>query len=160
MALAVGAKIDYVKVRDESGATLYLAKARAEAVLRPGYEILAEMKGSELAGKRYQPLYTFYPVEEEYTYVVTADYVSTDDGTGIVHIAPAFGADDLDVGRKYGLPLIQTVDAAGQFKPEVTPWAGVFVKAADPAIQEELTSRGLLYQSGNLRAYLSLLLAL
>ena len=148
VALAVGKEIDYVKVRDESGATLYLAKARLEAVLRPGYEVLGEVKGAELAGKHYTPLFTFYPVEQDYAYVVTADFVSTEDGTGIVHIAPAFGADDMEVGRKNNLPVIQTVDATGSFKPEVTPWAGVFVKEADPAITEELKGRGLLYKAG------------
>jgi isoleucyl-tRNA synthetase len=148
VALAVGKNIDYVKVRDESGALLYLAKARLDAVLRPGYEVLEELKGSNLAGKHYEPLFTFYPVEQDYAYVVTADFVTTEDGTGIVHIAPAFGADDLDVGRKYDLPVIQTVDAAGQFKPEVEPWAGVFVKEADPAITEDLRERGLLYKAG------------
>ncbi len=148
VALAVGKDIDYVRVRDESGAILYLAKARLEAVLRPGYEVLGEMKGAELAGKHYTPLFTFYPVEQDYAYVVTADFVSTEDGTGIVHIAPAFGALDMEVGRKYGLPVLQTVDAAGQFKPEVEPWAGVFVKKADPAISEQLKGRGLLYKAG------------
>ncbi len=134
VALAVGEKIDYVQVRDVSGAELYLAKALAETVLAPGYEVLAEMKGADLVGMRYEPLFSFFPVEEEYAYVVAADFVSTEDGTGIVHIAPAFGADDLDVGRAHDLPVIQTVDPGRPFKPEVTPWAGVFVKEADPAI--------------------------
>ena len=148
VALAVGEKVDYVQVQDESGAKLYLAKALAEKVLRPGYTVLAEMKGSDLVGKRYEPLYRFLPVDKEYAYVVAADFVSTDDGTGIVHVAPAFGADDMEVGRQHDLPVLHTVDAAGQFKPEVTPWAGVFVKDADPAITEELKERGLLYKSG------------
>ena len=148
VALAVGAKLDYVQVQDESGAKLYLAKELAEKVLRPGYAVLAEMKGSALVGKRYEPLYRFLPVEKDYAYVVAADFVSTEDGTGIVHIAPAFGADDMNVGRENDLPVLHTVDAAGQFKPEVTPWAGVFVKEADPAITEELKGRGLLYKSG------------
>jgi isoleucyl-tRNA synthetase len=80
--------------------------------------------------------------------VVTGDFVSTDDGSGIVHIAPAFGADDMEVGKKYGLPVIQTLQMDGGFRPEVTPWAGVFVKDADPAIQDELAGRGLLYKAG------------
>ena len=74
--------------------------------------------------------------------------MSTEDGSGIVHIAPAFGADDMEVGKRYNLPVIQTIQGDGSFKPEVTPWAGVFVKDADPAIEEELDSRGLLYKSG------------
>lgn len=148
VALAVGEKLDYVKVREANGDTLYLAAALAETVLAPGYEVLEQLRGKDLLGLRYTPLYRFFPVEEDYAYVVAGDFVSTDDGTGIVHIAPAFGADDMEVGRKQGLPVILTIDAAGKFKPEVTPWAGVFVKDADPAIQDELESRGLLYKAG------------
>jgi isoleucyl-tRNA synthetase len=146
VALAVGEKVDYVKARDVSGDVIYMAAALAESVLDPGYEVLETLKGRDLAGMRYEPLYTFFPVEENYAYVVTADFVSTDDGTGIVHIAPAFGADDMEVGRKYGLPVIMTINPDGAFKEEVT-WAGIFVKEADPLIEEELTSRGLLYKS-------------
>jgi isoleucyl-tRNA synthetase len=147
VALAVGPDVDYVKVRDVSGDVLYLAKARLE-VLEPGYEVLAELKGRDLIGMRYEPLYRFLPVDKDYAYVVAADFVSTEDGTGIVHIAPAFGADDMNVGREHDLPILHTVDAAGQFKSEVTPWAGMFVKDADPHIMDELKSRGLLYKAG------------
>ncbi len=148
VALAVGETINYVKVVDASGDVLYLAQDLAETVLTPGYKVVETLKGADLLGKRYEPLYTFFPVEEEYAYVVAADFVSTDDGSGIVHIAPAFGADDMDVGRKYGLPVVQTITPEGTFKPDVTPWAGVFVKEADPAIQDELAGRGLLYKAG------------
>lgn len=148
VALAVGADLDYVKVRDASGDTLYMAAALAESVLKPDYAVLDRMKGRDLVGKHYEPLYRFYPVEQDYAYVVAADYVSTEDGTGIVHIAPAFGAEDIEVGRRYALPLIMTIDLTGKFRPEVTPWAGQFVKDADPAIQQELASRGLLYRAG------------
>ena len=148
VALAVGADIDYVRVRDVSGDVLTLAADLAERVLRPGYAVLDRMKGSDLAGIHYEPLYTFYPVEQDYAYVVTGDFVSTEDGTGIVHIAPAFGADDMEVGKKHGLPVLMTVGLDGAFKAEVTPWAGIFVKTADPAIQAELASRGLLYKAG------------
>jgi isoleucyl-tRNA synthetase len=110
--------------------------------------VLDHMQGSDLAGVHYEPLYRFYPVDQDYCYVVTGDFVSTEDGTGIVHIAPAFGADDMEVGKQYGLPVILTIQGDGAFRPEVTPWAGVFVKDADPRIEEELASRGLLYKSG------------
>ena len=149
VALAVGEKISYVKVKDVSGDILYLAAARAEAALKPGYEILATLPASELLGLHYEPLYQFFPVEQDYAYVVAADYVSTEDGTGLVHIAPAFGADDMAVGRANKLPLIMTIDLAGKFKPEVT-WADMFVKDADPLIEQELASRGLLYRSGTI----------
>ncbi|MDQ3247677.1 MAG: isoleucine--tRNA ligase [Chloroflexota bacterium] len=148
VALAVGRDLDYVKVRDVGGDTLIMATALAETVLRPGYQVVEHMKGADLLGLHYEPLYRFYPVSQDYAYVVAADFVSTADGTGIVHIAPAFGADDMDVARKHNLPLIQTINAAGEFKPEVTPWAGIFVKTADSAIQDELQNRGLLYKAG------------
>jgi len=148
-ALAVGEEIDYLKVQDASGAILYVAKELAEDVLEPGYALLAEMKGAALVGKEYEPLFSFGPpVEERYAYVIAADFVSTSDGTGIVHIAPAFGADDLAIGQTYNLPVFQTVDATGSFKPEVTPWAGLFVKDADPGITSDLEERGLLYKAG------------
>ena len=149
VALAVGEKISYVKVKDVSGDILYLAAARAESALKPGYEVLATLPASELLGLHYEPLYQFYPVEQDYAYVVSGDYVSTEDGTGIVHIAPAFGAEDMAVGRANKLPLIMTIDLAGKFKPEVT-WAGLFVKDADPLIEQELASRGLLYRTGTI----------
>ncbi len=150
VALAVGANVEYVTVREADSTVLTLAAALAPTVLKPGYTVLQTRKGSELAGIHYEPLYNFMPVaaDQDYAYVVTADFVSTEDGTGIVHIAPAFGADDMEVGRKHNLPVIQTLMPDGGFKPEVTPWAGVFVKAADPAIQEELAGRGLLYKAG------------
>jgi isoleucyl-tRNA synthetase len=149
VALAVGPDLDYVQVRDKSGDLMYVAEALAETVLTPGYEVVARMKGRDLVGIHYTPLYSFYPVSGDYAYVVAADYVSTEDGTGIVHIAPAFGADDMEVGRRNNLPLIMTVDMAGKFKPEVTPWAGVFVKEADPEIEHDLADRGLLYKAGS-----------
>ena len=148
VALAVGADVDYVTVREANGDVLTLAEVLAPALLKPGYEVVQRRKGRDLVGLHYEPLYRFMPVDKDYAYVVTGDFVSTEDGSGIVHIAPAFGADDMDVGRKYDLPVIVTVQLDGTFKPEVTPWAGVFVKDADPAIQAELAERGLLYKSG------------
>ncbi|MBK8047326.1 MAG: isoleucine--tRNA ligase [Anaerolineales bacterium] len=148
VALAVGANLDYVRVRESNGDVITLAADLAARVLRPGYTVLNTMKGSDLTDIHYEPLYRFYPVDQDYGYVVTGDFVSTEDGSGIVHIAPAFGADDMEVGKQYGLPVIMTINAEGAFRPEVTPWAGVFVKDADPGIQAELASRGLLYKAG------------
>ena len=149
VALAVGPKVEYAKVRDVSGDILYLATSRLDAALRPGYEVLEKLTAQDLVGLHYEPLYQFFPVEGDYAYVVAADYVSTEDGTGIVHIAPAFGAEDMAVGRANNLPLIMTINGAGEFLREVT-WAGVFVKDADPQIEDELASRGLLYKSGTI----------
>ena len=146
-ALAVGEQVEYVAARVETGDTLYLAAELAEAVLEPGFEILSRCKGADLVGWRYLPLYEFLPVKEPHAVVLPADFVSTVEGTGIVHVAPAFGADDLDLGQRVGLPIIQTVRPDGTFRPEVTPWAGMFVKDADPEIQADLVNRGLMYKS-------------
>jgi isoleucyl-tRNA synthetase len=148
VALAVGEEIDYVLVQHGDG-QLWLARARLAAVF--GDEpvaILREAKGRDLLGIHYRPLYSFLSVDVDYAYVIPGDFVSTEDGTGIVHIAPAFGADDLDVGRRFGLPTLVTVDPQGRFIDAVTPWRGIFVKDADPLIQRELTERGLMLKQG------------
>jgi len=107
-----------------------------------------ELKGKDLLGKEYEPLYSFMPLGgKKAHYVVGADFVSTEDGTGIVHIAPAFGEDDMNIGKKYDLPVVMTVEESGKFKKEITPWAGVWVKKADPSIIEELQGRGLMFFS-------------
>jgi len=155
VALAVGKDVDYVRVegRNERGETehLILAESLLEYALgdrRQDYTIVERMKGADLEGMHYTPLYTFLPVEQDYAYVVSGDFVSTEEGTGIVHIAPAFGADDMEVGRRYNLPILQTVNPQGEFIEQVKPWAGVWVKAADPQIIEELASRGLMFRHG------------
>ena len=145
-ALAVGKKIKYLKVKDVSGDLIYVAAELAEKALTPGFEVLETLSGHDLLGTRYEPLYSFFSVEKEYAFVVAADFVSTDDGTGIVHIAPAFGADDMEVGKQHDLPVIMTIEPDGTFREEVT-WAGIFVKDADPQIEEDLTGRNLLYKS-------------
>ncbi|MCD6290511.1 MAG: isoleucine--tRNA ligase [Anaerolineae bacterium] len=152
VALAVGANIAYVEVehQDAEGQRerLILAEARLD-VLDGEYRITRRMKGKALVGKHYYPLYTFLPVEGvDYAYVVPTDFVSTEEGTGIVHLAPAFGADDMDAAQQYGLPILQTVDLDGRFIDAVTPWRGLFVKDADQLIIDELKARGLLYKSG------------
>jgi len=146
VALAVHPHVDYAVVK-QGDDTLILAKALLEHALRGEYEVVRTVKGRDLLGKHYRPLFTFLPVSQDYCYVVGADFVTTDEGTGIVHIAPAFGADDLDVGKEYGLPVLMTVDLRGRFVDEVTPWRGLFVKDADPLITDELKGRGLLYRS-------------
>ncbi|MCW5850479.1 MAG: isoleucine--tRNA ligase [Anaerolineae bacterium] len=147
VALAVGEDLDYVLV-DQNGDRLILAEALLGQALRGDYTVVERMKGRDLLGKHYQSLYQFLPVSQDYAYVVAGDFVSTEDGTGIVHIAPAYGADDMEVGKQYGLPILQTVNPQGQFIAEVTPWAGQWVKAADPHITQDLRQRGLLYQAG------------
>jgi isoleucyl-tRNA synthetase len=155
VALAVGEDVDYVKVegQNETGEREYLILA--EELLKYAleekaghYEIVERVKGKDLLGMHYEPLYTFLPAEKDHAYVVSGDFVSTSEGTGIVHMAPAFGADDLVVGQAYDLPVLMTVNPQGAFVKEVTPWAGVWVKDADPLIVEELASRGLMFRSG------------
>ncbi|MBN8594555.1 MAG: isoleucine--tRNA ligase [Anaerolineae bacterium] len=155
VALAVGKDIDYVQVegphpKGEGTENLILAAALLEkALVHPEeYRVVKRFKGSDLLGQHYNPLYTFLPVEKDYAYVVAGDFVSTEDGTGIVHIAPAFGADDLAVGEKFGLPVLRTVSPDGHFVDAVTNWRGVWFKEADPSITRDLKERGLMYKSG------------
>lgn len=159
VAVAAGVDIDYVLVQASTPYgedKLWLAEAlldkvfdgQAGAPKADQVQVLRKVKGKELLGLHYKPLYTFLSVTQDYCYVIAGDFVSTEDGTGLVHIAPAFGADDMEVGRKYGLPTLMTVDAAGRFIDEVEPWRGVFVKEADPFIQAELTARGLMLKQG------------
>lgn len=152
VAVAAGEDVDYVKVDhalpDGGSEKLILAQALLEKVFRgEAYKVLDTFKGKKLKGMRYQPLYTFLPPEKPAHYVILGDFVSTEDGTGLVHIAPAFGADDMRVAMDYDLPVVMTVAPDGTFIPAVTPWRGVFVKDADPDITRDLENRGLLYRA-------------
>jgi isoleucyl-tRNA synthetase len=148
VALAVGPEHDYVRVRNR-GDVLILAEALVGA-LDGDTEILGAVKGSELIGKRYEPCFPFFDKMVDAFRVIGADFVSLEDGTGIVHMAPAFGEDDYNAGKAENLPMIQPVDEAGKFTEEVTPWAGMFIKDADPEIITDLKKRGLLYRSGKI----------
>ncbi len=144
VALAVGSDIDYVKIKTEH-ATMILAKERL-SVIDKEYEILEEMKGKDLAGIEYEQLMEYCSVDKKAFYVVEGDFVSTSDGSGIVHIAPAFGADDYEVSKKYNLPMLQPVTRGGLFTDEVTDFAGQFVKDADAGIIVKLKHEGKLYK--------------
>ena len=157
-ALCVNPEDTYCRVRAADGYTYYMAKPLLDTVLgslakegEPAYEILAEMKGEELVGRAYLPLYdcardTAAAQGKRAHYVLSDGYVSMSDGTGIVHIAPAFGDDDARVGRRYDLPFIQKVDPRGHMT-EDAPAAGLFVKDADPVILSDLDGRGLLFSA-------------
>ena len=145
VALTVNPKETYVKVK-VSGEYYILAEALVESVIKEEHEIVEKYTGSDLQGLEYKPLFNFAKVDQKAFYVVGADFVTLSEGTGIVHTAPAFGEDDAVVGRKYGLPFVQLVDERGEFKEEVTPWKGVFVKDADPEIIKNLDQRNLLYK--------------
>ena len=152
-ALCVNKEDTYCRIRHADGNTYYMAKPLLSAIFPPEegkepYEILAEMKGEELVGRSYEALYecaaaTAAAQGKRAHYIVEDGYVSMSDGTGIVHIAPAFGDDDSRVGRRFDLPFIQKVDARGNMT-EDAPAAGLFVKDADGVILSDLDARGLL----------------
>jgi len=158
VALAVGPEIEYVKIKTEKHGVMYLAKARL-SVIKEEYELLGELKGTDLIDKNYEPLYSFVPVEKRAWYIIPGDFVSTEDGSGIVHIAPAFGADDYEVSKKFNLPFVQPVTKGGRFTEQVTDFAGRLVKTiqfenkeekgVDPDIIRNLKERGLIYRAGN-----------
>ena len=149
VALAVGLDIPYVRVR-QGDEHYILAKARL-SVLQGEYRVEADVEAKSLLGKRYKPLYEYLIPDKPAFFVVDADFVSTQDGTGIVHTAAAYGVDDLDLSLKKGIPVRHVIDLAGRFRPEVTPFAGLFVKKADPKIIEDLTQRGLMYRAETIR---------
>jgi isoleucyl-tRNA synthetase len=152
VAVAAGAEIEYVTVErplPEGGKErLILAEALLEKVFRgEEVKVVDHFKGRKLKGTKYHPLFTFLPLEKPAHYVVLGDFVTIEDGTGLVHIAPAFGADDLEVSKVNDLPVLMTVGPDGAFLSQVTPWRGVFVKDADPSITADLDKRGLLYRA-------------
>jgi isoleucyl-tRNA synthetase len=155
VAVAAGPEVDYVKVEHElpegGSEKLIIAEALLSSVFGDEpVKVLEHYKGKQLKGKKYHPLYTFLPTTKPGYYVVNADYVSVDDGSGLVHIAPAFGADDMQVSLENDLPFLGTVAPDGTFISEVKPWAGMFVKKADPLITKDLQERGLLFKELNI----------
>ena len=158
VALCVNPADEYVKVKAADGYTYYMASALLDTVLgklatedKPAYEILEKYVGTDLENKEYEPLFACAAEkaakQNKKGFFITCDnYVTMSDGTGIVHIAPAFGEDDANVGRKYDLPFVQFVDGKGNMTEE-TPFAGLFVKDADPKVLVDLDSRGLLFDA-------------
>ena len=146
LALAVGADIDYVYIQygDE---VLILAAARIQSTMgEADYKVIKTVKGQDLVGLRYQRLFDHLAADGDICRVHAADFVSTDDGTGIVHVAPAYGVDDLELGQRNNLPVVHGVGLDGYFKSEVTPVAGLFFKDADPVIIDLLETQGLLFR--------------
>ena len=158
VALCVNPVESYVKVKAADGNVYYMAEALLDTVLgklgteeTPAYEILEKYVGKDLEYKEYEPLFeaaaNIAAKQNKKGHFVTCDgYVTLSDGTGVVHIAPAFGEDDANVGRKYDLPFVQLVDSKGEMTEEA-PAAGKFVKDADPIILKDLDERGLLYDA-------------
>ncbi len=159
VALCVNPDESYCKVKAADGYTYYMAEALLDKVLgslakeegEKAYEILETYKGTDLERKEYEPLFDFandiIAKQHKKAHYITCDsYVTMTDGTGIVHIAPAFGEDDANVGRKYELPFVQLVDDKGELTKE-TKYAGVFVKKADPMVLQDLEDAGLLFDA-------------
>ena len=158
VALCVNPDETYVKVKAADGYTYYMAEALLDTILgklgteeTPAYEVLETYKGTDLEYKEYEPLYQcaadVADKQRKKAHFVTCDtYVTLTDGTGVVHIAPAFGEDDSKVGRKYDLPFVQFVNGKGEMTEE-TPFAGLFVKKADPEVLKDLDARGLLFDA-------------
>ncbi len=147
LALAVHPNYEYLLVSYEKK-NLFIVKERADEVLGENeYKILKSYKGSELVGLEYEPLFKFVQPDKKAWFVITADYVTTEDGTGIVHTAPAFGKEDFESGQKWELPMVQLVDDEGRIKNEATPFAGMWFKDADAKILDDLKKRGLLFDS-------------
>ena len=155
VALCVHPDETYVKVQmKEDGTVYYMAEALCNTVLGEGsYEVKESFVGKDLEYKEYEPLFDcageICAKQRKKAYFVVCDtYVTLTDGTGVVHIAPAFGEDDSKVGRKYDLPFVQLVDAKGEMTKE-TPWPGTFCKKADPLVLKDLDERGLLFSAPN-----------
>lgn len=144
VALAVGSAVTYVKVLNKDK-KIILAKELL-SVLEGDYNILEEMKGSDLEGKEFEQLLPYVKPNKKAFFVCLGEFVSTDTGSGIVHIAPAFGADDYDLSKKYNLPMLQPVDRGGKFTSEISDFAGQFVKDADKDIIIKLKNEGKLYK--------------
>ncbi len=146
VACAVNGKAEYVKVELE-GEDLILAKDLLESVFseKDTYKIKGSFRGADLAGNYYEPVYDYAGKGKAAYKVVTGDFVSTEDGTGIVHIAPAFGEDDMNVGKKYKLPVVQMVDEDGRFLPEVEKFSQKGIEEANPLIIQDLKQRSLLF---------------
>lgn len=146
VALAVGEKIDYVKVKLPDGDKLILGKDRLD-ILRGDYEIVEKFKGKKIIGLEYEPLYDIKETQNENSHrVIPADFVTTEDGTGVVHTAVMYGEDDYRVGKEAGLPEVHTVGQDGKFLDIVPKWKGIFVKDAEKDIIEDLKKRKLLFK--------------
>jgi len=147
VALAVGEKIDYLKVKLKDGDKLIIGKDRLN-VLRGDYEIVEKLKGKDLIGLEYEPLYDIKETQNENSHkIIPADFVTTEDGTGVVHTAVMYGEDDYRVGKEVGLPEVHTVGQDGKFLDIVPKWKGIFVKDAEKDIIEDLRKRKLLFKT-------------
>ena len=145
-AVAIHPEVSYVAV-EHGGERLILAEPLVHRVLGADAKPVEWFDAGSLEGREYEPPFRFAEPDKRAWFVVSAEFVTTEDGTGIVHMAPAYGAEDLEVGRQFDLPVIHLVDEEGKFVEAVKPWAGRFVKEADPDIVADLRDRGLLLRA-------------
>ena len=158
LALVVGEAITYVRIREkESGEIYYLARETLGSVYKPSkkqkelpYEILAEVSGKELVGRRYQPLFPYFADRADAFRIVADDYVTTEDGTGVVHTAPAYGEDDFRICRREGIELVDPLDEEARFTALIPEYEGQYVKDADKNIIRDLKARGQLLRHDSL----------
>jgi len=151
LLLAVHPDVDYVYVETEDETLILADELRTEVLRELEHKVLRKLKGSELVGLRYLPLFTYLEVDGDAYRVLPADFVTTDTGTGIVHTAPPYGVDDLALGQENGLPVIHTVGQDGHFLPEIEAVAGMFFKDADKPLIRILKDRGLMFRSEKYR---------
>jgi len=149
VALAVHPEVDYLKIKtmgteEIKGEVYYISKLLVDKVIKEEYEVLSEMKGKDMEFVEYEQLMPYVQVDKKAFFITCADYVTTEDGTGIVHTAPAFGEDDYNTGVRYKLPVVNPVDDIGRFIG--TPWADMFVMDADPAILKWLKEENKLFR--------------
>ena len=146
IALAVGKEIDYVKVRLDDGDNLILAKDKIE-LIKGKYKIIDEIKGKKLIGLEYEPLFDIKELKSSNSYkIIPADFVSTEEGTGVVHTAGMYGEDDYVISKKFGLPMIHTVGDDGKFLDIVPKFSGMYVKDAEDSIKKYLQDKKLLFK--------------
>jgi isoleucyl-tRNA synthetase len=153
VAVAAHPNVEYVTIERELAEggkeRLILAEALLGAIFGDEpVKVVDRFKGKHLNGKRYSPLFTFMPTEKAAHFVVLEEFVTTSDGSGLVHMAPAFGAEDMQAALEHDLPILMTVAEDGTFKSDIRPWAGKFVKDADPYIIQDLEARGLMFRAG------------
>ena len=146
LAVAVGPTIEYVKIKVKEE-IYWLAESRLQSYFKDDVQVLDKKTGQEIAGKSYIPLFDFAPTQSENQYkILEADYVTTEDGTGLVHIAPSFGEEDFNLGKKYELGLFDPLNAQGEFTDLVPPWQGVGAKDADKSIIAELKTKKRMFR--------------
>ena len=149
VAVAANPEVEYATIErtipDGGTERLILAAARLDDVFgEEQVRVVETFKGRRLKGRRYKPLFTYLLPDKPAYHVILGDYVTTGDGSGLVHIAPAYGAEDMQAAQELDLPVLVTVAGDGTFIPEVRSWSGRFVKDADPLIIQDLQARGLL----------------